>query len=419
VDKAFFRWYQTTILLPFIQQLCVEKFSRLGWNPGDSLVPGMEAVASFDGAGPQLNAVTSEDFLSECALQWIQMIKLNPNATAVEQPWDVSVCYKLLHAWAKLSRKGVCQPAETIKARVKEALGNPTIRDKFVLGADRQDALIDLCGKLPQMLQQALTPQHIRNGFMRSGMISTYGDTPYFRAIHKTRNGDYSQEEVHLLHTTLVSFLKISQEFGYIPEVEFDKAGYQLNQTPDGAKFLRDKEICQEGQMRARSLGHSFARAQRNFMRGAALQALTDKSLKETDDVKVGLLRSKTALDQVYTSVKIRLGVCAFLPKKGERCEVWVEGDWWMARVVKKIIDNKMGFRYTHPNGVSFGSEESLKVGAHNFQALTGAHEDDDEHGGAGGAENGAEGGGGHVDEADEIEQERTRDKEFVAQHPD
>ena len=98
VDKAFFRWYQTTILLPFIQQLRVEKFSRLAWKPGDPLLPGMEAVASLDGAGPQLNAVTSDDFLSECAVLWIQMIKLNPNATAVEQPWDVSVCYKLLHA---------------------------------------------------------------------------------------------------------------------------------------------------------------------------------------------------------------------------------------------------------------------------------------------------------------------------------
>jgi len=65
---------------------------------------------------------------------------------------------------------------------------------------------------------------------------------------------------------------------------------------------------------------------------------LTDKSLKETDDVKVVLLRSKTALDQLFTAVKIRMGVFAFLPKKGERCEVWVEGDWWMTRVVKKII---------------------------------------------------------------------------------
>jgi len=52
VDKPFFRWYQTTILLPFIQQLRVEKFSLLGWKPGDPLLPGMEAVASFDGAGP-------------------------------------------------------------------------------------------------------------------------------------------------------------------------------------------------------------------------------------------------------------------------------------------------------------------------------------------------------------------------------
>jgi len=98
VDKAFFRWYQTTILLWFIQQLRVEKFSHLEWKPGDPLLPGMEDVASFDGAGPQLNAVTSNDVLSECALQWFQMIKLNPTATAVEQPWDVSVCYKLLHA---------------------------------------------------------------------------------------------------------------------------------------------------------------------------------------------------------------------------------------------------------------------------------------------------------------------------------
>jgi len=131
---------------------------------------------------------------------------------------------------------------------------------------------------------------------------------------------------------------------------------------------------------------------------------LTDKSLKKINDVKVVLLRSKTVLDQVLTDVKIRLGVCAFLPKKGERCEVWVEGDWWMARAVKKIIDKKMGFRYTHPNGMSFGSEENLKVSAHNVQAFKGAHEDDDEHGGAGGTERGAEGGGGNVDETDEIE---------------
>ena len=120
------------------------------------------------------------------------------------------------------------------------------------------------------------------------------------------------------MHTTLVPFLKISQEFGYIPEVELDKAGYQLDQTPDGADFLRDKEISQEGQMRARSLGHSFARAQREFMREVALRALTDKSLKETDDFKVVLLRSKAALNQVFTPVNIRLGACAFLQKKGE-----------------------------------------------------------------------------------------------------
>jgi len=62
------------------------------------------------------------------------------------------------------------------------------------------------------------------------------------------------------------------------------------------------------------------------------------------DDVKVVLLRRKASLDQVFTVVKIRLGVCAFLPKKGERCEVWVEGDWWMVRVVKKITDKKMVF---------------------------------------------------------------------------
>ena len=99
------------------------------------------------------------------------------------------------------------------------------------------------------MLQQALTPQHIRNGFLRADMISADGDTPDLRAIYKTRKGEYSQQEVDFLHTTLVPFLKISQEFGYIPEVEFDKAGYQLDQTPDGADFLRDKEIfqCQGG----------------------------------------------------------------------------------------------------------------------------------------------------------------------------
>ena len=172
--------------------------------------------------------------------------------------------------------------------------------------------------------------------------------------------------------------------------------------------------------MRARSLGHSFAREQREFMRGAVLRALTEKSLKETDDVKVVLLRSKTALNQLFTAMKIRMGVCAFLPKKGKRCEVWVEGDWWKAKAVKKIIDKKLGFKYTHDNGFCFGDEESLKVCAHNVQALPGGDEDDDEHEGTGGAErDGAEGGGGDADEADEIEQERTRDKEFVALHPD
>jgi len=55
----------------FIQQFRVEKFSLLGWKPGDPLLSGMEGVASFDGADPQINAVTSEDFLSECALQYI------------------------------------------------------------------------------------------------------------------------------------------------------------------------------------------------------------------------------------------------------------------------------------------------------------------------------------------------------------
>jgi len=54
----------------------------------------------------------------------------------------------------------------------------------------------------------------------------------------------------------------MSQEFGYIPEVEFDKADYQLDQTPDGADFLRDKRIprrveCVPGASGTLSRAHS------------------------------------------------------------------------------------------------------------------------------------------------------------------
>lgn len=289
VDQAFFEWFHWEITKPFINEVREDKFGQYGWKVGDELVPGMEAVLWYDGAGPQLGAITSEKVLSDCVTHDMTSMKSNPAATAVEQMWDASKCYKQIHHWAKHLNNDNSKPAQNLAARVKEILSSKDVRATVWLDTGRLAALSEFCGKIPEMLQKSCTPQNITEGFKMVGMIGNACAAPDLDQLYSTRKTQTSAEERSLLDENFVEFLKTAQDIGYVPEAHFDAAGFNMDQNPDGSPFSRSKEISQEGQQRAKRLGADFSRQQREQWRARAQRDLNEKAEKDESLVQVNI----------------------------------------------------------------------------------------------------------------------------------
>jgi len=231
VEMSYFKWYDGEILHNFIEDLRVEEFGPKGWRRGDPLRIGMEAVVSNDGAGPQLIVITQEENMRVSNEKMTPRNKGNPQSTDQEQVCAIAQCFKNLHSHTKHLNVNKCVAAQNMKDRVKGLLRAEKVTKMFILGVSRLEDLADWCGEVPQMLQRALTPQHIHTAFVRNGMITDDDYVPDLDQMYKTCCRKFTPEDLNLLHSTLVPFLEKAHECGYVPEDFFEEQATSSTQT--------------------------------------------------------------------------------------------------------------------------------------------------------------------------------------------
>ena len=225
VEKAYFRWYNSTIAIPFMDSCRARRWPT--WKKGDVILAGMEGVSWTDGGGPQLRATVEDDHVQALQDRCVEAMKSNPSATAVEQEWDISPCFRLDKLYVKILNTSTYSSHQKMKAVVKAILTSEDAKKSVYLQSGRLEALAEFCGKMPFVLSKAHTPQHIVGAFKRSGKIDESG-LPNVAQMWATRTQHSSPHEVQLLQNTLIPFLKLQFQHGMVPESAFDQENYPV-----------------------------------------------------------------------------------------------------------------------------------------------------------------------------------------------
>ena len=189
VDQAFFRWYHSKVALPFIASTRQHVFPDSGWQPGQDVPLGMEGVVLYDGGGPQRIALSESEYLDEAANCGVDGGKLNPNCTSVEQCLDVMPSFKTVHAeMAKVTAEPVSQGndnrCDTLWQSARACIAQ---QPKVRLAPGRLNLLLNAVSRVPEIWNKAFTPTRIRQGWLKTGIVSQDGSGPDLQRLRATR----------------------------------------------------------------------------------------------------------------------------------------------------------------------------------------------------------------------------------------
>jgi len=112
-----------------------------------------------------LGPLTKEGSLDEDEELLITILKHSAARSAVEQPADVSPCFRALKALVRWLTKGDNHPKWGIQALEDEGQLNLK-RHKF-------NAILSLIPLIPELMCSACTKKHVQLGFTESGMIDS------------------------------------------------------------------------------------------------------------------------------------------------------------------------------------------------------------------------------------------------------
>ena len=337
VDQAFFRWYHSTIALPFIESTRQHVFRDYAWKPGADVPAGMEAVLLYDGGGPQRIALSEEEYLQMAAKSGVDGAKSNPNATSVEQWADVQPGFKILQNRMKKITVTHVSEGNSNKCDVlrqtaaKSIAAQTTVR----LNPGRLQLLLNAVGAIPETFTEAFTPDRMRKGWVKSGIMAKDNSGPDLEKLYGTRKQQWTAEEKELCKKSFPEMVVAMAYDGCVQEATYDEYGFPKDTTWDGKVKERDvNTIINGGQARAERPSHPAKREARlNHLFDIARQN-TEKHTKMVDDVQALLEFDKIATEQVREAVITEVKNSHL--QMGSKVEILAEDDWWDGRIVAR-----------------------------------------------------------------------------------
>jgi ferredoxin len=134
---------------------------------------GMEQEDSdylfLDGDIPQINALFTPAMLADMETDLIEIIKFAAACSALQQPNDLSPCFRALKKKLRSFKYKYGDVLDAAKPRYMKTLAKFLLKCTTLSPAKR-DILLKFFASAPSMLESALTPAHIRAGFVKSGV---------------------------------------------------------------------------------------------------------------------------------------------------------------------------------------------------------------------------------------------------------
>ena len=166
-EQRNFAFYRKEVLLPFI---ALVRENLYGLKMGDPVPYELTAVSWSDGASVQLNAITDEQQQEMDSELKISSNKHSASRTAVEQPCDISPCFRSFRKLANgTSRDDV--PAVGLQKKVKIKFAELKQKGILDLSEKKESALLDFLGSYPSIVSRACPTESIARGFLLNGMV--------------------------------------------------------------------------------------------------------------------------------------------------------------------------------------------------------------------------------------------------------
>ena len=252
-----FKEYQRRVLFNFINNNRKEVVSSHLVDCGVAVPDELTAVSWFDGDMSQVKAVASEHqlFFDNKVIA----NKQNAAATAVEQPCDLTPCFKDVNRYSKnTTASGIDRSIHPFKNRIYQAL-NSAVMSELKLNGTKLKVLVDKLTVLPEIATRATTQSSIMHGFYAGGLLDKkLSKYPVFKSILGTRNTSMPDHLYNKLADidTFKKLLDITEKNGHISEEVLEELGFPKDANADGTIVTRDATISQESYQRAKRVNH-------------------------------------------------------------------------------------------------------------------------------------------------------------------
>lgn len=283
LDVRRFRDYRNTVFIPFVGSLR-KAYNGVEVDSGSKAPEGVTAVSYCDGDIPQVAAITDPVQMAKDALLRIISNKQNAARSAVEQAADLMKIFRFLKRMIKITTSSNI-PDTPLKKGLIVAFTELKKERKLILPKSHLDALIDFCCVIVTILAKVATPENIRDGFIRGGMIDAASlMIPDLFAMLNTTRRALSLEELENCKASFPSLLKYFLEHGHVPDDVFECHGLPIDADIKGNKVRRTATINNEVCQRAKCFSHPTQKALRD-KRNIDVQEKADaaKQLKEIE----------------------------------------------------------------------------------------------------------------------------------------
>ena len=255
-DQKRFEFYQSNVLLPFINSLRKE-YSIFDISDGISIPDELTAAAWCDGDLPQVHAIVgNHNLFTEMK---VVANKQNAARTGVEQPADLAKVFIIFKQQNKTHTvTDIDPPRHPMKMRVTRAFNSDALK-VLNLNSKKKSSLIDFISTLPELATKAATRGNILHGFYESGLIDrTKSRYPVLLKVIGTCRSTLPKEVYQSVIDNFTHLYRTMMEHGRIPEDVFDGLGFPRDKDVYGHEVLRAAGISQESYQRSKCLTHEF-----------------------------------------------------------------------------------------------------------------------------------------------------------------
>ena len=191
--------------------------------------PPPRSIHMFDGEAAWLNMTKTVQYKAQCLKQNMLMFKSSAARSASEQPMDVMSCFLTLKSLFR-NLSILFDDNDPINEQLKQLLDNE-LNTNMTAPEGLKAMLRSVIPRLVPAMTRSFTQAAIKKGFLIAGVtpvrdINNIG-TAWDRIMARCPGYDnLTQAEANKFKGMRYRFIRIAKETGYIPELEFDAAGF-------------------------------------------------------------------------------------------------------------------------------------------------------------------------------------------------